>query len=177
MKIFLDLDGIIRDFVQGVIDKFNLNITHQDINEWNWFEKNMNMSASEFWEQLDYDFWVNLPKTPLADEVLELVNSFKPVILTSPTLNSAGSAQAWIRKNLPDYFDSKRYLIGPAKWACANEDSLLIDDSDRNINEFECAGGKAILFPAPWNQKREISFSMINLKTMLRYYLGDWNCL
>lgn len=170
MKVFLDLDGIIRDFVQGVIDKFRLNITHHDIDRWHYFEEELNIP--DFWELLDDDFWANLPKTPFADRVLKIVYPYNTVILTSPTYNSAGGTQKWIRKNLPEYFDQKRYLIGPAKWACAERNSLLIDDYERNANDFLYAGGNSILFPAPWNSKREIAFDVGHFKTVFLYHVN-----
>lgn len=169
--IFLDLDGIIRDFVQGVIDKFDLKITHNDVNRWDYFEEELDIP--DFWERLDYDFWLQLPKTPFADKILNILELYNPVILTSPTYTSAGGTQAWIRENLPDYFNEKRYLIGPAKWACGNIDSILIDDSDSNVSKFLEAGGKAILFPAPWNAKKEIAFNISHFETMLSYYIKE----
>ena len=55
----------------------------------------------------------------------------------------------WIDKNMPEY--SRRYLIGPAKQFCAGPDSILVDDSNKNIEDFAEAGGNVILVPRPWN--------------------------
>jgi len=150
--VFLDLDGIIRDFVQGVIDKFNLDITHKDVTHWDYFTKDLNLP--NFWGELDYDFWMKLKFTKEAKKVLKIVKPYKPIILTSPTYDSAGATQQWIKARLPEYFNEDRYLIGPAKWACANENAALIDDAEHNIDGFKERGGYGIMWPAPWNRAR-----------------------
>lgn len=152
--IFLDLDAIIRDFIQGVIDRFKLDISHEDVTEWHFVEK---LNIPDFWEQLGFRFWVELPKTPFADEILEIVKPYRPVILTCPTPHSAGATQLWIQRNLPDYFAQGRYLIGPAKWGCAGRGKLLIDDADHNCEDFVKHGGEVILFPRPWNKNRHMN--------------------
>ena len=35
---------------------------------------------------------------------------------------------------MPEYFKSGRYLIGPAKYACASSTSILIDDFESKCN-------------------------------------------
>jgi hypothetical protein len=45
----------------------------------------------------------------------------------------------------------RNYVMGPAKHLCANSKHVLIDDYDRNINNFKAAGGHTILFPQFWN--------------------------
>ena len=100
--VFLDLDGVIRDFVQGVIEKFDLDITHEDVNNWNYFTKDLKLP--NFWAELDYDFWLKLKFTKDAERILEIVKPYKPILLTSPTYDSAGATQQWIRSCLPEYF-------------------------------------------------------------------------
>jgi hypothetical protein len=172
MQIFLDLDGVIRDFVAGAIKHFELKATYEDVIHYNWLyervKKVYGLSKIGFWESLDRDFWLSLPLTDYALEMLALMLPYKPTILTAPTLNSAGPTQAWIRKNLPDYFHDKRYLIGPAKASCAHKGALLIDDKGGNISSFIAAGGYGLLFPRPWNQLHGILEPVEHIALMLR---------
>jgi len=156
-KIFLDLDGVIRNWVDGIYKLFR--VPPIKIHNWNGVTEYVcyyhHMTVTQFWEQQDYNFWSNLPKLSYANKVLELLPLDKVCILTSPTLSSAGGTQKWIRNNLPTFFKNKQYLIGPAKQFCASENSILIDDSDYHIDNFINAGGNGILFPQRWNKNRK----------------------
>ncbi len=154
MKIFLDLDGVIVAFAEGVIKWYNLDCTTEDFEEWGAIFDFFSGSEKDFWEGLTDKFWLGLEFTKEAKQILTLVEPMKPCILTSPSHTSAGSKQQWIRENLPDYFKGGRYLIGPAKDFGAHSESLLIDDSEENIDKFRKAGGHTILVPRPWNKLR-----------------------
>lgn len=155
MRIFLDLDGVIVDFANGIIDWYNLNCSPKDFKKWNDVFKFFNGTEHDFWNNLTDDFWVNLNFTKEAKTILTLLEDFKPCILTSPGWTGAGGKQKWLRKNLPKYFKEERYLIGPAKHYLAHAFSLLIDDSENNVEKFREAGGNAILVPRPWNSLRD----------------------
>lgn len=157
MKIFLDLDGVIVDWDRGVIEWFGLNATHDDITHWGSMYELSGMTEHDFWEDLATPlFWENLMFTPIAFDLLKLLTIWKPCLLTSPAMKTAGWRQNWIQKNLPSYFHSKRYLIGPGKQYCASPDAILIDDYEENIKLFESWGGRGLLFPQPWNYLRDI---------------------
>ena len=154
MKIFLDLDGVLRDWIGGIYKLFDC----EPIKSIKWSTltdyvcKEYNISKSVFWERQNYYFWANLNPLPYMHQILDLLPRERVCILTSPTLSSAGGTQAWIRKYLPRFFDNKQYLIGPAKHFCAGLNSLLIDDNDKHCEKFEEWGGHAILVPQPWNK-------------------------
>lgn len=154
-QILLDLDGVVIDYVGGCIDWFGLK-THEGVmHEWDsvlkTYKKQTGKSKSDFFREQTEEFWLGLKMYPWASDLLELLAPYKPVILTSPTLTNAGLRQRWINKNMKDYFDEKRYLIGPAKWAAAHPGALLIDDKPDNIRKFSAAGGQVMFFPQPWN--------------------------
>jgi 5'(3')-deoxyribonucleotidase len=154
-QIFLDLDGVIIDYCGAVIKHFDLGVKESDLLEYSSVEKiymeKTGDSRGKFWQRQDEEFWLNLPLYPWAKDMLEMLKPFKPVILTAPTLNNAGWRQRWIMKHMPDYFQDKRYLIGPAKWSAAHAGALLIDDKPGNITSFNSRGGRALTFPQPWN--------------------------
>jgi hypothetical protein len=129
--------------------------------EWNEVEEmalKKGLSPAQFWDGQDDEFWSTLPMYDYSkgfiSKLESVVGKENICLLTSPTLTSAGGTQQWIRNCLPDYFDSKQYLIGPAKYMVAGPGKLLIDDNDGHFEEFVKHGGDAILFPQPWNQKR-----------------------
>ena len=153
-KYFLDLDGVIVAFAEGVIKWYNLDCTPEDFKKWGAIFNFFTGSEATFWEGLTDKFWLGLEFTKEAKRILTLVEPLKPCILTSPSHTSAGSKQQWIKENLPDYFNDGRYLIGPAKHFGAHSESVLIDDAEENIDKFKNEGGHVILVPRPWNRLR-----------------------
>ena len=155
-KIFLDLDGVIRDWCGGIFKMFDC--PPVKIEHWNDMTKYVctlyGISEEYFWDKQDYNFWYGLKMYPYAQDILDLLPIEKTCILTSPTLTSAGGTQRWIESKLPILFKKKQYLIGPAKHFCASSDALLIDDNDLHVETFRKAGGHAILFSQPWNENR-----------------------
>ena len=156
MKVyFLDLDGVIVNFAQGCIDWYNLDCKKEDFKYWGAIFDYYEGTEASFWNGLTTKFWVGLKFTEEAKRILTLVEPLKPCILTAPPQNGAGGKQLWIQKFLPNYFTEKRYLIGPAKHYLAHGQSLLIDDSEDNVDKFRKVGGHAILVPRPWNRRRD----------------------
>lgn len=176
-KIFLDLDGVVRNWTGGINKLFGTNIADEEITCWDYITNRICaekcISVKDFWEKQDRDFWINLEFTKDGQEILDTVAKVKaPVfILTSPTLNNAGWSQEWIKLHMPAFFQKKMYLIGPAKYACATPTSVLIDDAEKNIDPWRECGGIGVLYPRPWNRKRAASKNAtLILKENLNYF-------
>lgn len=151
MKVFLDIDGVLADFVVGANRLFGKD--GYVPTKWNYFTE-WGMTESDFWGDIERegaDFWGKLPKTQECDRILALVESLFPreSICLLSACASAGRKE-WIGKHLPDYRD--RYLLGPAKQFVARPNVVLVDDADHNVNAFSQHGGHAILVPRPWNR-------------------------
>jgi hypothetical protein len=48
------------------------------------------------------------------------------------------------------------FLIGPSKHLLAKPDVALIDDRHGNVRSFREHGGRAVLFPQPWNANHHV---------------------
>ena len=171
--ILLDLDGVIRDWDGAIFDKFDMpyveTFTYPKIRCM--VIKEHGISNSYFWELQDREFWVNIGIYKWAYELTSLLPYDKVYIMTAPTKNNAGWSQEWIRKNMPEFFKDKKYLIGPAKHLCANPTSLLIDDYDININKFQECGCNTITFPQTWNRFKHLTKDRIlYIKQQLELY-------
>jgi len=133
------------------------------------------VTPEEFWSKFDHRFWASLYMYPRAvgfiSALIELVGVENICLVTSPTLNSecASGKMLWIQKYLPTF--GKQFLIGPSKRFLANSNTILIDDNDTNCESFVKAGGRAILFPRPWNTAEYNEFPynyvLLKLKAML----------
>lgn len=162
--IFLDMDGVMADFVGGVIDLLKLD-HFKALNEWPRGEYSMetalgittdrlwnliNRNGSEWWAHLDPFEW----NKHLLSMVIECRAA--PSILTSPgdCAYAYTGKRLWAEKHLsgfPLHLTSQKHLL-------AKPSSLLIDDSDRNCEQFREDGGHAIVFPQPWNSQHGETF-------------------
>lgn len=154
--IFIDLDGVVADLHKVVWDLHGLDINQCIPGEWHAYKAYPGMTDEKMWgdqRMAPASFWADLPKTPWADELMDLVSHyFKPAeqcFLTKPLPNSASAAgkQAWIERHYPQH----HYLIGGGKHFCASPQRVLLDDADHNCDAFVAHGGHAITFPRRWN--------------------------
>jgi 5'(3')-deoxyribonucleotidase len=106
----------------------------------------------EFFDKLTLEFWSDMPKMPWADELVDLLSPYEVIFLTNP-IGGKGiyGRMLWIEKHFPHLSD--KYLIGPSKHACANPQTILIDDHEDNTEAFVRHGGEAILVPARFNSR------------------------
>lgn len=154
--ILLDMDGVIANFVDQVIATFGWDIKHDDYSSWAYHQQ-MGLTDQQFWARIDSDFWGRIEPYPWARSLVSHLRDKGEVIFaTSPNLDSeTPSAKVrWLRKHglmSPLWND---YMIGPHKHLMANKQTILIDDSDSNVEKFRAAGGNAILFPQPWNERK-----------------------
>ena len=95
------------------------------------------------------DFWLNLPKTSNADQLLNIIKQVKGnyTILSSPLAddpNSEPHKREWIKNNLTN-FPPKDVIIthDKAKYATQKDGTpnILIDDYGVNIKNWQAAGG------------------------------------
>ncbi len=174
--ILLDMDGVIADFNAAAIALHNPT-SHQTFIGWNPWEQ-WGLTASDFWTPMGYDFWFNVPKTINANRIVQMceiaVGQKNVCFLSSPcdTHGCLDGKRAWIKKHFPKY--SRQFLIGPAKHFCAHNNSLLVDDSDRNCEDFAKAGGCVCLYPQPWNKARgNVPIAVEVLAKSLADFVGE----
>lgn len=152
IKIYLDLDGVIAQFVNQSKKVHNRT---DEATCWDYY-KAWGITTTEFWKKIDADefFWENIEKYSWTDELVDLVKSVDPkyTVLTSPHNhpNSYKGKCTWIKEVLK-IDPPKRAILTAIKEDCAKPNRVLIDDSNDNCEKFIAAGGQAILFPQLWN--------------------------
>lgn len=167
---FLDMDGVLADFVSGICKAHNRETPYTHIGAYGVFdmEKLWGISATQFWNPIrgKEDFWINLDKTEEADEIVNLAElrfgAENVAILTAPSIDpvSISGKREWIKKYYPQF--EKKIIFASAKKFLAGHGNVLIDDRDKNIIEFTHAGGIGIRVPRLWNS----DFNLAN-KTLL----------
>ena len=160
MKAYLDMDGVIADFLSAASAAHNRPLPYdrpEALGCWD-TEKLWGITPREFWAPCNTEeFWLGIPKTPEADSIMALaLDNFgadNVCILTAPNQapGCINAKRRWMREqfpsvNLPMIFTaSKGWVGGPGK--------VLIDDKDSNCEEFREAGGFALLVPRLWNSR------------------------
>jgi 5'(3')-deoxyribonucleotidase len=175
MRIFLDLDGVMVDFVKGAAELFKQD--HASLLA-RWpagvydMESVLNISKEEFFDTLasgGEDFWANLPSYPYAGELYDHCASLASTyILTAPTYDprSLSGKMKWIHKMFGK--DFRQYILTAKKEMCARNEHVLIDDHAVNVSRFKDHGGRAIMWPTPWNPRwREAKDNMSIVKKEL----------
>lgn len=158
MKIFLDLDGVLADFAGHSARLFHK--PPEVIESWGFYEA-LGTNEDSFWARvhgLGADFWASIPPYPWYKRLYsECLKAAPTVILTSPSHHESSpqGKAVWLRERLD--IGPKGYLMGAAKEHLAHPGALLIDDADHNVDRFRASGGKAILFPRPWNANKDLS--------------------
>lgn len=158
---YLDMDGVIANFVAGVLKRFSVKQNPYETDEkhlGNWYiQEILGIPNETFYDALDHDFWANLPKTRESDDIvniaLRVFGEDRVRICTTPTIHpgSYSGKFEWIDDHYP--FLRRSLVTTATKEELAGPERLLIDDSDKNVEAFESAGGKTFLYPRPWNKR------------------------
>ena len=175
IKCLLDMDGVLVNFVKGICAAHNRTDPYEQRHNLGFFDmdKIWQMPAHIFWEPTrSPEFWANLEPMKNADAIMEIVlDTFGPeqvCLLTAPTAdigNCVAGKHAWVMKHYPDF--RKRILFGSAKQFCAHDQSVLVDDKDKNIEVFRKHEGVGVLVPRPWNSMFDKAHSLQPIKERL----------
>lgn len=157
MKTFLlDMDGVIVNFVDGIIRAHNLTIRHDEWTDWN-HHRTLGISDSGLWEPTLVDgFWENLTPYAWSETLVRSLAELGDIVICSTPYAKDPTCMLqkvkWVTNffnrlelPVPDcVFSSRKYLL-------AKPDVLLLDDRNENVRDFIAAGGQGALFPQPWN--------------------------
>ena len=177
--IFLDVDGVLADFVGGTLACMKSQAqagqptpcwppTEWPPQSWNAAIDNFGLTVDEFWKRIENreGFWDDLAVCPLAESLLAMCREYCPNVrfLTAPCHDpeSAAAKIRWLRRfaDAPQLMDwhlsvDKQFNAGPGR--------ILIDDNEKNCAAWEAAGGHAIIYPQPWNFRRAITYPQAKL--------------
>lgn len=146
MKVYLDMDGTLVDFVSQV-NKYGFWRTDKE-NKVDW--KKVKAMGPRFWSEMD---WLPLSKI-IFDELtyLDEKGFIELYILTSIDFEegSEGKRQ-WITNHTNFSLDKLIFVQEPEEKAdYAAPDSWLIDDRKKSLEPFKNAGGNIIEFKGNW---------------------------
>ena len=160
--IFLDLDGVCCDFVSRTInildkseDEYLEWLKNSDDHPYDVLNSYIGMDTSGFWDWI-YDqghkYWEGMPVFDWFEYLYEELKKISEVkfLTSAPTSPTAHYGKAlWIEKNVGR--DALYDLIicpSPMKQYMAKEGRVLIDDTAKNIEQWNGMGGSAFHFPS-----------------------------
>lgn len=162
-RCFLDLDGVLVDFIGGIHKKLGIEFSYDKWpykfgpEGWN-FHNHLGLSFEHMSELCDLKFWEDLSWMEDGADIYHTVCDFfsrdEITLLTMPMPNamSASGKVLWVHKNLWGFRNRLMITTEKKHVLARTPDSILIDDNQGNVDEWCKAGGEAILVPRPWNR-------------------------
>jgi len=146
--IYCDMDGVICDF-DARFDYFT-GMSPKEYEE--------KFGIKKFWnlidDQIGIEFWSKIPWMPEGKILWEYIRKYNPILLSAPSQNNESriGKRIWVETHI------NKYLPPPApkiklilasrenKQNYSEKNSILIDDREDTIKEWNSRGGIGILF-------------------------------
>ena len=138
--IYSDMDGVLVDF-NSRFKEFSNGIEPQD-----YVDK---FGIEAFWKLIDDEtgvrFWIGMNWMPDGKEYWNYIKKYNPKLLSAPSRKNESrlGKRIWAKRNLPGTKVILAYAENKKNYANAN--SILIDDMEKNIEQWRAAGGIGIL--------------------------------
>ena len=161
-RIFIDMDGVLVDFLAGVSDMLGRPLTSDDYGHSEYDERKEELTNKRLFR--------NLP--PMVD-YHELIGYVKHTGLPWEILTAAGAINRnivvydkneWIKQYVDPYVVVTCTYSGTQKAVFAQKGNVLIDDRQKNIKAWEDAGGIGILHKSAKHTIEELKLMRSTLK-------------
>ena len=141
--IYCDMDGVLVDFDRGYQELTGMTTQQADA-----------IGADTFWEPLTKagaKWWITLNWMSDGKQLWNYIKKYTPILLSAPSQQESSrlGKRVWVKRELPDV----KLILRPAsqKQQYASPTSILIDDRQKNIDQWEAAGGIGILHTSTAN--------------------------
>ena len=141
--IYCDMDSVLVDFDRGYQELTGMTTQQADAN-----------GVSAFWDpisQAGAKFWITLNWMSDGKQLWDYIKKYNPILLSAPSREESSKLgkRVWVKRELPG---TKLILrCAPQKQEYASPTSILIDDRQKNIDQWEAAGGIGILHTSAAN--------------------------
>ena len=141
--IYCDMDGVLVDFDRGYQELTGMTTQQADA-----------IGGDTFWEPLTKagaKWWITLNWMSDGKQLWNYIKKYTPILLSAPSQQESSrlGKRVWVKRELPDV----KLILRPAsqKQQYASPTSILIDDRQKNIDQWEAAGGIGILHTSTAN--------------------------
>ena len=141
--IYCDMDSVLVDFDRGYQELTGMTTQQADA-----------IGGDTFWEPLikaGAKWWITLNWMPDGKQLWNYIKKYTPILLSAPSREESSKLgkRVWVKRELPGTKLILRYA--PQKQEYASPTSILIDDREKNIDQWEAAGGIGILHTSAAN--------------------------
>lgn len=167
MRAFLDMDGVIVDFLKGLHKVFKIDYEYDKyphpLGLWDMFShmQDPEIPFEVINAACSQEFWRDLKWTTEGRRIFDAVSTAFGgcQLLTTPMPNPGSwtGKYMWVERELGPSMANNLIITTTSKDIVATPSTILIDDRDKNVEDFEAAGGYAILVPRPWNSDYKLA--------------------
>ena len=178
LVIYLDMDGVVVNFVDPALKLLGLTRKDFDYGNYNGFgltKNNQKKNRNLLWENirnLGEKFWENLPELLDFKYVYKELSTFAPTYICTAsglTPSACSGKLKWLQNRLGKNFNN--YIMINDKYLLANKNSILIDDSIKNIELFREKGGRIFKWLSNWEienyTKKVVNDNLLDLAYFL----------
>lgn len=147
IRWFVDMDGVIADFVSGITKLINKPYDEQKYKSDPKYRKEMWRAVSNHSKQ-GGTLWLDLPMMSDAKILLDYIKKYNPGILSAtghPEYGAASQKNKWIKKYIGSNIKVTLVRTSNEKANHAHPGDILIDDQSKSIDPWIAAGGVGIL--------------------------------
>ena len=146
--IYCDMDGVLVDFDLGYQELTGITSQQADAN-----------GVEAFWSPLSKagaKFWITLKWMSDGKQLWSYIKKYNPILLSAPSREESSrlGKRVWVKRELPDV----KLILKSAsqKQQYASPTSILIDDRQKNIDQWNAAGGIGILHTSAANTIKQL---------------------
>jgi hypothetical protein len=135
--IYCDMDSVLVDFDLGYQKLTGMTTQQADAN-----------GVETFWDPISKagaKFWITLQWMPDGKQLWDYIKKYNPILLSAPSREESSKLgkRVWVKRELPGVKLILKYASQKQEYASPT--SILIDDRQKNIDQWEAAGGIGIL--------------------------------
>jgi hypothetical protein len=146
--IYCDMDSVLVDFDLGYQELTGMNTQQADAN-----------GVEAFWDPISKagaKFWITLQWMPDGKQLWDYIKKYNPILLSAPSREESSKLgkRVWVKRELPGVKLILKYASQKQEYASPT--SILIDDRQKNIDQWEAAGGIGILHTSTPNTIKQL---------------------
>jgi hypothetical protein len=135
--IYCDMDSVLVDFDRGYQELTGMTSQQADAN-----------GVEAFWDPLSKagaKFWITLQWMSDGKQLWDYIKKYNPILLSAPSREESSKLgkRVWVKRELPGVKLILKYASQKQEYASPT--SILIDDRQKNIDQWKAAGGIGIL--------------------------------